>query len=288
MKFLHKIAILFLLSFLLSGIAWAGFIDFEDGIDGKVIASSITGLEFTTTAGWDWVYADWRTNGYNGPYPAGAYYSDGNFFAWLGIHQGAGVITFTQSYATYFQIGYSSESSFHIDAYDSYGTLLDTDSSTSNLNTGVLNYLRVEAPGMAYVICHDSGDYWLVDNLDTDAIQQCTLDIHCDDGNYCNGVEKCFQYQCQDPVPVNCPDDGLFCNGTESCSDEKEACIHSGDPCIEGVCNEETDTCDVEDDDDDDDDNDNDPDPSEDDDTNDPGDDEELWPEGKVSGGCSC
>lgn len=287
--------LLVLFSFFFAGIAWAGFIDFENGVDGQVIASSITGLEFTNTAGYNWLYADWRTGDYNGPYPNGPdplasqYWSAGNFFAWLGTEQGAGVITFTQSYATYFKIGYSSFSNFYIDAYDTNGTLLDSASGGPNLDTGRLDYLRVDAPGMAYVICHDTGNFWLVDNLETDAIQQCTLDIHCDDGIFCNGEESCIQYQCKEGIPVSCSDDGLFCNGSESCSNEQESCVHSGDPCLEGVCNEKTDTCDLdENDDDDDDDDNNDPDPSEDDDTGDPDGDEELWPEGKVSGGCSC
>lgn len=272
--------------------AFAGFIDFEDGTDSVPIRSSIPGLEFTNTAGYDWIYGDWRTGEYNGPYPYGPdplaeqYWSEGNFFAWLGTDQGAGVISFTQSYATYFQIGYSAYTGFYLEAYDVNGTLLDSKFGMGNLNTGRLDYLRVEAPGMAYVVCHDTGNFWLVDNLETDAIQQCTLDEHCDDGVYCNGAEVCLQYQCQDGEPVECADDGIFCNGTESCSEELQACVHSGDPCAPDECDELTDSCPTAEEEDE-------PDSGVEDDEEEDEElpeeeDEDLWPEGKVTGGCGC
>ncbi len=231
--------------------------------------------------GFDWIYGDWRTGGYNGPFPFGSYYSDGNFFAWLGENQGFGVITFTQSYATYFKVDYSSYSFFYVDAYDDLGNLLDSDMGYANLDTGRMDTLQVNAPGMAYVICHDTGNYWLIDNLETDAITECTLDSHCDDGVFCNGVETCELYQCLDgePVeceddglwcngdeicdvdadecisemtaPLRCPDDNLYCNGLESCDEDKDACVSSGDPCVDDekycngaeTCDETTDSC---------------------------------------------
>lgn len=266
-------------------IAFAGFIDFENGIEGYVIASTIEGLEFTNTQGFDWLYGDWRTNTYNGPYPNHSvvftypletqYYSDGNFFAWMGTDQGKGKITFTQSYATYFQVGFSTASGVTLEAYDDSGSMMDQDIGSPNLGTGRLDTLRVEAPGMAYIMIYGTNNQWLIDNLETDAIQQCIEDLNCDDGLYCNGVEKCSQYQCLEGQAVVCSDDGLFCNGEEECSEENQGCIHTGDPCLEGDCNEVTDTCDdlgeTEDD------------PE--DDSEDEGD-EDLWPKGSVSGGC--
>src|SRR5690349_19238 len=84
-----------------------GYIDFEDGIDGQPIQSTIPGLKFTTTNGQDWIYGDWRTGYYHGKYPAGQYTSNGNFFAWLGPYQGDGRIDFTQGRATYISFGVS-------------------------------------------------------------------------------------------------------------------------------------------------------------------------------------
>ena len=182
--------------------ALAGFIDFEDGEDGVPIRSTIPGLEFTTTEGYDWVYGDWRTGNYCGPYPHNPnpmscgelYYSNGNFFAWLGENQGKGIISFTAAYATYFTIGYSAYYGLYLEAYDSENNLLDNDYGPPNTNTGRLDFLHVEGPGMAYVVIHDTGNYWLVDDLETDAIQECTTDAECDDGVFCNGQEKCISY----------------------------------------------------------------------------------------------
>ena len=149
-----------------------GFIDFEDGVDGEPIQSSIPGLQFTTTEGYDWIYGDWRTGRYNGPYPDGAYYSNGNFFAWLGPNQGAGRIDLTQSCATYLQVWVSSAYGLTANAYRSNGTLAATASVEGNLATGRLVPLRVEVPPhdcFSYVILHDTGNQWMIDDLTTDA-----------------------------------------------------------------------------------------------------------------------
>ena len=96
------------------------------------------------------------------------------------------------------------------------------------------------------------------------------------DGTFCNGEEICNENTdtCTNTGPP-CSDDGQFCNGEESCDDGNGVCAHSGDPCSAGEeCNEATDTCDagiLTDDDS--------PEPDEDDE-------EDLWPEGKVTGGC--
>ena len=149
-----------------------GFIDFENGVDGQTIQSTIPGLRFTTTANYDWVYGDWRTGDYNGPYPVGAYYSNGDFFAWLGPNQGYGRIDFTEGCATYLQVYVSSLAGLHMDAYYPDNTLAATASVNGNLFTGQLARLRVDAPPgdcFSYVILHDTGNYWLIDDLSTDA-----------------------------------------------------------------------------------------------------------------------
>mgnify|MGYP000856866654 CR=1 FL=1 len=149
-----------------------GYIDFENGIEGEVIRSTIPGLQFTTTAGQDWIYGDWRTGNYNGPYPSGSYISNGNFFAWLGPNQGAGRIDFTEGCATYIQAYVSTYSGLTVDAYYSDDRLAGTASVGHNLDTGQMTRLRVDAiPGdcFHYVIFHDSGNYWLIDDLSTDA-----------------------------------------------------------------------------------------------------------------------
>ncbi|GAG75255.1 unnamed protein product, partial [marine sediment metagenome] len=72
---------------------------------------------------------------------------------------------------------------------------------------------------------------------------ECTSDLDCDDGVYCNGSETCDESKCQDGSNP-CPDDGLFCNGIESCDDETDACVYTGNPCEPNlICDEEVDSC---------------------------------------------
>lgn len=147
-----------------------GFINFEEGTDASVIRSTIPGLTFTTTAGYDWIYGDWRTHTYNGPYPNGAYTSNANFFAWLGPNQGSGRIDFIYGTATFLSVLTSTYSGLTLDAYDAKGNLVGNSGwATSNINTGNMTRLTVAAPAISYIIIHDTGNYWLIDDLTTDA-----------------------------------------------------------------------------------------------------------------------
>ena len=97
-----------------------------------------------------------------------------------------------------------------------------------------------------------------------------------DDGSFCNGEPVCNENTdtCTDSGPP-CSDDGQFCNGAENCDEQVDKCTNSGDPCGGGEqCNEATDQCDASD--------------LADDDSGDenPEDEQELWPKGKVTGGC--
>lgn len=141
--------------------------DFEDGVDKQVIRSRIPGLEFSTTQGYDWVYGDWRTGQYSGPYPKGSYFSNGNFFAWLGPNQGAGRIDLAGATASYLSIWTSTYSGVTMDAYDAQNNLLANSGwASNNLNTGRMTKLTVTAPNIAYVVIHDTGNYWLIDDLE--------------------------------------------------------------------------------------------------------------------------
>jgi hypothetical protein len=160
-----------------------GFIDFEEGTDGAVIYSTIYGVTFTTTDGQDWLYADWRTGNYNGPYPNGAYTSNGYFCAWLGPDQDSGRIDFTEGTATYLSLLTSTSSGVTIDAYDSSDNLIANSGwAENNLDTGEMTRLIVSAPEIAYVIIHDTGNYWLIDDICTDAggVRGVNLDISTD------------------------------------------------------------------------------------------------------------
>lgn len=157
-------------------------IDFEEGTDAAVILSTIEGLEFTTTAGQDWIYGDVRRTI---PYPynahsltenigTGAYCLNGFLFAWLGVAQGSGRIDFTLGTASYFSVLTSTYSGLVIDAYNSAGVKIAS-SERARCNVPYYNTpkfftrLTVQEEGMAWVILHDAGNQWLIDDLVTDA-----------------------------------------------------------------------------------------------------------------------
>lgn len=147
------------------------FMNFEDGTDESKIRSTIPGLKFTTTLGYDWVYGDIRTGKYNVyPYGDQGYECNGNFFAWLGPNMGQGRIDFVLGPASYFSVLTSTYSGITIDAYDSNDNLIASSGwATNNLYTRTLTRVSIQKPGMAYVIVHDTGNYWLIDDIVTDA-----------------------------------------------------------------------------------------------------------------------
>lgn len=153
-----------------------GLENFESGIDGyqwggPAIASTIPGVSFITTAGQDWWTGDWAA-GYNGKYPNGAYTSGGQKWAWLGVSQGSGIINFTEGEASYVSVYTSTYSGVVLDAYADDGTFLASSGwASNNISTGKMTMLSISRPtaDIGYVIIHDTGNYWLIDWLCTDA-----------------------------------------------------------------------------------------------------------------------
>jgi hypothetical protein len=143
-----------------------GFMDFENGVDQLPIRSTIPGMSFTTTMGYDWVYGDIRTGQYNvNPYGSCYYECHGNFFAWLGPNQGSGRIDFVGATAESVSMLTSTYYGTHLDAYDSSGNLVASDYAGSNTQTGTMSEVAVSSSSIAYVIVHDTGNYWLIDDL---------------------------------------------------------------------------------------------------------------------------
>jgi len=143
-----------------------GFMDFEDGVDEMPIRSTIPGMTFTTTEGYDWVYGDVRTEQYNvNPYGSCYYECHGNFFAWLGPNQGMGRIDFVGATATSISMLTSTYYGTHLEAYDSSASLVDSDYAGQNTQTGTMSELGVSGSDIAYVLVHDTGNYWLIDDL---------------------------------------------------------------------------------------------------------------------------
>jgi hypothetical protein len=141
--------------------------DFEGGTDGNTIAGTIQGLQFDT----NWIYGDKTTGKYPvDPYGSRRFVCNGNFFALLGPKMGEGRIDFVNGPASYISVLTSTASGVTIDAYDSNGNKIASSGFVSdNTHTGKFTRLTIQHPGIAYVIIHDSGSNWLIDDLVTDA-----------------------------------------------------------------------------------------------------------------------
>lgn len=150
------------------------FLDFESGIDEVEIESTIPSMRFTSTGALNWKYGDIRTEKYNVyPYGGAWYETNGNFFAWLGTLGDQGRIDFLGGGASYCSVLVSTGSGLTLDAYDSDDTLIATSGwAVPNTGTRTFTRLTVDAPSgetIAYVLVHDTGNFWLIDDLCTDA-----------------------------------------------------------------------------------------------------------------------
>jgi len=150
-----------------------GFIDFEELADGTQLdASAIQGVQFTTTGGYTWKVGDFSTGSYNGKYPAGSYTSKGNHWAWLGPDQGTGRIDFPGGKVSYFSVLTSANTPVYLEAYDSNNVLLETAGpAAANIGTGQMGELKIQRTraDVHHVIVHDSGNYFTVDAICTNA-----------------------------------------------------------------------------------------------------------------------
>ncbi len=151
----------------------SGFIDFEDLADGANLSSgAIGGVQFTTTSGYSWLVGDFGAGGYNGKYPAGAYTSKGTNWAWLGTTAGVGRIDFVNGPASSISLLTSALTPVSLEAYDASSNLLATAGpSANNTSTGHMDELKITraVADIAYVVVHDSGNFFLVDAICTDA-----------------------------------------------------------------------------------------------------------------------
>lgn len=147
--------------------------DFEAGVDAIEIESTNPGYQFSNTNGLDWQYGDVRTANYNvNEYGTGAYTTNGNFFAWLGEKGDVGRIDFAGSTATYFSCLVST-SSLTLTAYDDSDGVVDSATATDNRGTDKMTQLTVSGAAISYVTVSDTGNFWLIDDICTDATSPC-------------------------------------------------------------------------------------------------------------------
>jgi len=156
-----------------NGVANAFFIDFEGGVD-QAPVDDITGVTFETFNGYDALYLYgpyYNVNDHDLAYNNGPYQIYGYYGIWAGINADAyGVkIDFTNNDGTWFSTGYSSYSDFYVDAYLTDGTMV-TASGASNYggNMSFLSVYATSGTNIDYVVIHDTGNYWVADNMSGD------------------------------------------------------------------------------------------------------------------------
>ncbi len=167
--------ILAALLFLLATNGYAFFIDFEDGVNGAAV-NDITGVSFLDFNGFDAIYGEgilYNTTSDDGGHSGtGNYHHNGEFFLWASAAADAqGVIVdFTNNDGTYFNTGYSSYSNFYLDAYLTDGSVISA-MGAANLNNpmGYLNVAATSGLYLDYIVMHDTGNFWLVDDMSGDA-----------------------------------------------------------------------------------------------------------------------
>ncbi|VAX32327.1 hypothetical protein MNBD_NITROSPIRAE03-101 [hydrothermal vent metagenome] len=176
MKTMLMFVLALALSLVIVGSASAFLIDFEDGVNGAPV-TDIPGISFLDYNGYASLYADCSLGSYNcsdmnGSYSYGGYYIYDNVGLWAGPNADAqGVIVdFTSNDGTWFSTGYSANSSFYVVAYLTDGSTV-TASGGNNYGVG-MDFLSVAASAgtyIDYVVLHDTGNYWVVDNMTGDA-----------------------------------------------------------------------------------------------------------------------
>lgn len=157
------------------------------GFDQTPISTFYSGISFQSGySGSDWVARDATSNNYNvSSWPSGQQWNGASY--WMYDFVGAttaldytgndGVIAFGNKDATYVQLGYCSGSELYLLAYDSSDNLIAQTSGPANRryvegNESGPGTLRVDAPAgsyISYVNIHDRGNFWVVDNISTDA-----------------------------------------------------------------------------------------------------------------------
>jgi len=188
---------------LLGSCATAGFeMTFEEflGNDGAEIGTFYPGVRFEAmSTGEDWIVSDVTTGDYNASsWPSGQSWNEGWYWiydfvsAWTGVVGDGGKISFDQ-YVTYVEIGYCCNSQLSVTAYDAQDNPIDSATGPANRrytnnNESGPGLIRVETPSgnyIKYIIIHDTGNYWVVDNIfvGTDIILTKEDDVN-DDPNY--------------------------------------------------------------------------------------------------------
>ncbi len=173
---------------LIAGAAQANInMDFE-GIPGDVQAvntfytgvtfgSSSTGSPLVTRRASTGLYNVSSTNG--NTYGSGEYWIHGDVGVTSALDASGndGKISFDNQDATFVNLNYCCSSTFFLEAYRADGTMIDSTSGPANLRftngngagPGALGVSWNGTDHIAWVIVHDTGNFWVIDNVVTDA-----------------------------------------------------------------------------------------------------------------------
>ena len=179
--FISFTPVLFLTGHTLANVTTLTFEEFL-GQDGTPIGTFYPGIRFEalTGGGEDWLVCDVTTSRYNASsWPSGRQWLDGNYWiydyaaAWTGQPGAGGKIIFDNIGTIVVEVGYCCATQLTLTAYDANGHAIDSDIGPANLrylngNGAGPGTLRVEAPSGTFirsVTIHDSGNYWIVDNI---------------------------------------------------------------------------------------------------------------------------
>lgn len=162
------------------------FEQFRGGLDQTPVGTFYKGISFESGAGGsDWIACLVESGTYNASsWPSGEQWGGGTY--WVNDYVSAttaldytgddGIISFDNKDATYVELNYAANAGgLYLEAYDENDNLLDSAYGAPNLryingNESGPGTLRVDSTDpIAYVIVHDSGNYWTVDNITTDA-----------------------------------------------------------------------------------------------------------------------
>ena len=156
---------------------FAFYMNFEEGLGrDRENIDNIPGVSFITSEGLNWIYSDILNGNYNARsidkgLGSGSYQIYGYVGAWLGTTGNYGIIDFSDDSGTEFTVGVTSYSNFYLEAYDTSDSLIDTASlNQGNLNESDMAWLTVTGSGIDYVKMHDSGNYWITDEMSGDMV----------------------------------------------------------------------------------------------------------------------
>jgi hypothetical protein len=160
-----------------------GFLTFETGSDSATI--ELPGISFANDAGDSWRYGDVRTRRYNAPFPQGCadrpaniatpvcqYAVGENMFAWTGVTGGSGRFDFTEGDASFVAFDLAAGARANVVAYSAADRPIAAASVLPDRDDGNRGAVQLDAPAgerIAYVVISGATNFWLLDNLATDA-----------------------------------------------------------------------------------------------------------------------